>query len=253
MMRKTIILILATLIAASGSEALAQTGNAVSSSSENKREIRLTPCNKDKGDDKSLFAEVEAWYDSSSMLMTAAHAAAANETAEDTTVTQKPTAVSNHTISMQILGLEYGYEQKLGGSFSMVFRAGLVPAGIYVFNDYFSFGYSAAMKLGVNVEPRFYTNFDRRQRLGKSTYKNSADFVALKVQTALGNRFIPDISEFEDLSFSSRVDVSITPMYGIRRVWGKNWFGEFSVGARIGWQIDWYVAPYIQYRIGLAF
>ena len=175
------------------------------------------------------FADVEAWYDSSSMLMTAAHAAAANETAEDTTVTQKPTAVSNHTISMQILGLEYGYEQKLGGSFSMVFRAGLVPAGIYVFNDYFSFGYNAAMKLGVNVEPRFYTNFDRRQRLGKSTYKNSADFVALKVQTALGNRFIP------------------------RRVWGKNWFGEFSVGARIGWQIDWYVAPYIQYRIGLAF
>ena len=42
-------------------------------------------------------------------------------------------------------------------------------------------------------------------------------------------------------------------MYGIRRVWGKNWFGEFSVGARIGWQTDWYVAPYIQYRIGLAF
>lgn len=70
MMRKTIILILATLIAASGSEALAQTGNAVSSSSENKREIRLTPCNKDKGDDKSLFAEVEAWYDSSSMIVT---------------------------------------------------------------------------------------------------------------------------------------------------------------------------------------
>ena len=55
MMRKTIILILATLIAASGSEALAQTGNAVSSSSENKREIRLTPCNKDKGRSIMIF------------------------------------------------------------------------------------------------------------------------------------------------------------------------------------------------------
>ena len=186
-------------------------------------------------------------------LITTVLTVAAAEPVKDTASVQKNAAVSNHTISMQILGLEYGYEQKLGGSFSMVFRAGLVPAGIYVFNDYFSFGYNAAMKLGVNVEPRFYTNFDRRQRLGKSTYKNSADFVALKVQTALGNRFIPDISEFEDLSFSSRVDVSITPMYGIRRVWGKNWFGEFSVGARIGWQTDWYVAPYIQYRIGLAF
>ena len=124
-------------------------------------------------------------------LITTVFTVAAAEPVKDTASVQKTAAVSNHTISMQILGLEYGYEQKLGGSFSMVFRAGLVPAGIYVFNDYFSFGYNAAMKLGVNVEPRFYTNFDRRQRLGKSTYKNSADFVALKVQTALGNRFIP--------------------------------------------------------------
>ena len=175
------------------------------------------------------------------------------EPVRDTVSEQKPTAVSNHTISMQILGLEYGYEQKLGGSFSMVFRAGLVPAGIIVIHDYFSSGFAASMKIGANVEPRFYTNFDRRQRLGKSTYKNSADFVALKIQAALGGVFVSSVSDDGDISFSSPVEVSITPMYGIRRVWGKNWFGEFSVGARIGWQTDWYVAPYIQYRIGLAF
>lgn len=186
-------------------------------------------------------------------LITTVLTVAAAEPVKDTASVQKTAAVSNHTVSMQILGLEYGYEQRLGGSFSMVFRAGLVPAGIYVFNDYFSFGYAAAMKLGVNVEPRFYTNFGRRQRLGKKTYKNSADFVALKVQAAFGSKFIPDISEFEDMRFSSRVDASITPMYGIRRVWGRNWFGEFSVGARIGLYSSWYVAPYIQYRIGLAF
>ena len=122
-------------------------------------------------------------------LITTVFTVAAAEPVKDTASVQKTAAVSNHTISMQILGLEYGYEQKLGGSFSMVFRAGLVPAGIYVLHDYFSSELTAAMKLGVNVEPRFYTNFDRRQRLGKSTYKNSADFVALKVQTALGNRF----------------------------------------------------------------
>ena len=69
MMRKTIILILATLIAASGSEALAQTGNFSSTSSE-KKEIKLIPRNKTNGKDKSLFADVEAWYDSSSMTVT---------------------------------------------------------------------------------------------------------------------------------------------------------------------------------------
>ena len=69
MMRKTIILILATLIAASGSEALAQTGNFSSTSGE-KKEIKLIPRNKTNGKDKSLFADVEAWYDSGSMTVT---------------------------------------------------------------------------------------------------------------------------------------------------------------------------------------
>lgn len=68
-MKKTIILILATLIAATGYEALAQTGNFSSSTGE-KNEIKLNPFNKDKGDDRSLFADVEAWYDSSSMTVT---------------------------------------------------------------------------------------------------------------------------------------------------------------------------------------
>lgn len=68
-MKKTIILILATLIAATGYEALAQTGNFSSSTGE-KNEIKLNPFNKDKGDDRTLFTDVEAWYDSSSMTVT---------------------------------------------------------------------------------------------------------------------------------------------------------------------------------------
>lgn len=46
-------------------------------------------------------------------------------------------------------------------------------------------------------------------RLGKNTFKNSADFVAIKIQGALSGPF----------------DFSLTPMYGIRRGWGKHWFG----------------------------
>lgn len=68
-MKKTIILILATLIAATGYESLAQTGNFSSSTGE-KNEIKLNPFNKDKGDDRTLFTDVEAWYDSSSMTVT---------------------------------------------------------------------------------------------------------------------------------------------------------------------------------------
>lgn len=173
--------------------------------------------------------------------MTSAKALAlpATETAADTIIvsSEKPKAVSNHSFSVQIVGIEYGYEQKLGGSFSMVFRAGMVPSGLYYFGNYHKTEFTFTSSLGINIEPRFYTNFGRRARLGKSTFKNSADFVAIKIQGALSGPF----------------DFSITPMYGIRRVWGKHWFGEFSVGGRIGIMNYLYLAPYLQYRFGFVF
>lgn len=163
----------------------------------------------------------------------------AAEAAADTIIvsSEKPKAVSNHSFSLQIVGIEYGYEQKLGGSFSMVFRAGMVPSGLYYLGNYHKTEFTFTSSLGINIEPRFYTNFGRRARLGKSTFKNSADFVAIKIQGALSGPF----------------DFSITPMYGIRRVWGKHWFGEFTAGGRVGIQNGLYLAPYLQYRFGFVF
>ncbi len=172
------------------------------------------------------------------ITFTSALAKPFSETADTAMVSSnKPTAVSNHSFSLQIVGIEYGYEQKLGGSFSMVFRAGLVPSGISYFCDLYNTAFSFKSSLGVTVEPRFYTNFGRRARLGKNTFKNSADFVALKLQG----------------SMPGGLDLSLTPMYGIRRVWGKHWFGEFTAGCRIGFGSGMYLAPHIQYRLGFVF
>ena len=44
-----------------------------------------------------------------------------------------PEVVSNHSISMTILGLEYGYEQRLGGHWSIIGRAGIVPQQISLY------------------------------------------------------------------------------------------------------------------------
>ncbi len=146
-------------------------------------------------------------------------------------------AVSTHSFSAQILGLDYGYEQRLGSDFSMVFRAGLVPSTISIHHDYTG---NQALELmatfGVDVEPRYYTNFDRRMRLGKTTYKNSADFVAMRFSAG-----IPD-----GLSFS------VTPMYGIRRVWGHHWFGEFTSGFKLN-VTYWNLGFHLQYRVGFVF
>ena len=52
-------------------------------------------------------------------------------------------------------------------------------------------------------------------------------------------------------------EVFAVPMYGIRRVWGEHWFGEFTVGGGIsyhnlyGWDLNF--KPHIQYRVGFVF
>ncbi len=147
-------------------------------------------------------------------------------------------AVSLHSFSLQIGGLDYSYEQRLGGDFSMVFRVGLLPEELAVYSDPWgsqSFAFTSA--LGLVIEPRFYTNFNRRSRLGKTTYKNSADFVALKLAGA----------------YSGECRIGITPMYGIRRVWSKHWFGEFTTGVNINVSEGINAGLHLQYRIGFVF
>lgn len=155
------------------------------------------------------------------------------------TVTEDVDAVSTHSFTMQIGGLDYSYEQRLGGDFSMIFRGGILPGGIEMYS-YPGYGQAISfnMMFGVAIEPRYYTNFNRRTRLGKSTFKNSADFVSMKI--AAGGY---------DGDFMAR----LTPMYGIRRVWGKHWFGEFTTGVNIDYSGYIGLGLHIQYRIGFVF
>lgn len=177
-----------------------------------------------------------------------------NKAAADEVDTTKICAVSNHSLSipMPVLGFEYGYEQKLKGGFSMVFRGGLTGR-IAQYNGNFSatfmqMGVSGAFVddfcFGLTVEPRYYTNLDRRNRLGKTTCKNSGDFVAVKLQASLGKP-------------GTTVDVCLVPEYGIRRVWGKHWFGELTLGAGIAYNTHQggylYFKPQAQYRVGFVF
>ncbi len=145
-------------------------------------------------------------------------------------------AVSTHSFSLQVGGFDYAYEQKLGGDFSMAFRVGLIPDEISINSAPGGQSLVFASPVGLMVEPRYYTNFNRRVRLGKTTFKNSADFVALKIGAGL----------------SDGLQLTATPMYGIRRVWGKHWFGEFTSGLKIN-MVYPSVGLHLQYRIGFVF
>lgn len=162
--------------------------------------------------------------------------------------------VSNHSLSipLPVLGFEYGYEQKLKGSFSMVFRGGIsgriTRYNLQLSGAFGEIGYDAVgvddFGVGVTVEPRYYTNLNRRQRLGKTTYGNSGDFVAIKLQASVGKP-------------GTTVDISLVPEYGIRRVWGKHWFGELTAGAGVAYNTQdggyLYFKPQLHYRIAFMF
>lgn len=146
---------------------------------------------------------------------------------------------SNHSVSLPLGGIEYSYEGCVADRWSLIGRVGLVPVGFAASSApsyseiYFLSG------LGVTFEARWYSNIAKRAECGRSTYNNSSDFVSMRLRA----------------NTSDGLEVSFTPAYGIRRSFGRLWFHEITFGPKIGVSADsgLFLAPHIQYRIGLAF
>lgn len=145
---------------------------------------------------------------------------------------------NNHSISLTALGIEYGYEQRLGGNWSLIGRAGVVPVGVDLLNDWETFSANFSMAYGITVEPRFYTSLGRRAAAGRPTVNNSSDFVAIRAQA---------------LTDGTDPALTLTPMYGIRRHGGKHWYHEFTFGARLMMVDEFGITPHVQYRLGFIF
>ena len=146
--------------------------------------------------------------------------------------------VSNHSLSLSVLGIEYGYEQRLGGSWTLIGRAGVVPVGVDMYNTWETFSANFAMAYGLTVEPRFYTSMNRRAAAGKPTVNNSSDFISIRAQA---------------LTDGNDPALTLTPMYGIRRHGGEHWFHEFTFGTRLMLIDEFGMTPHVQYRLGFIF
>ena len=149
---------------------------------------------------------------------------------------------ANHTISASIVGIEYGYEQPLGEIVSIIGRIGLMPNTL-TFNYSHKLsecGLNFTSMPGITVEPRVYTSLYKRARQGRNIYMNSGDYISFRFVGAIG--------------FDGHTDVSLTPVYGIRRVFLAHWFHELAVGPSFGYlDKELYFTPYLQYRIGFVF
>lgn len=150
-------------------------------------------------------------------------------------------AVSNHSLSIQLLGLEYSFEGAVASNFTIIARAGIVPTGIDLSTSlsgisHVHFGVAG----GLTLEPRIYTSFDRRTRLGRSTYMNSSDFVAFRTQCLWAG--------------GEGLALVLTPLYGMRRTTGDHWAHELSFGPRLSYiEGDPVLSPHLQYRLVYMF
>lgn len=148
---------------------------------------------------------------------------------------------SNHSISANLFGLDYAYEQSLGGSWSILGRVGFEPieVGGYT-DDHDESHYQFSPRPALSIEPRYYFNLVRRARNGCNIDRNAADFLSVKALTAKlysGHR--------DDIAFC------VSAQYGIRRVWDC-FYIEPSIGITYhAWFKDW--LPEIQFRFGYSF
>ena len=153
--------------------------------------------------------------------------------------------VSNHSVSVILIGAEYSYEQRLGPYASLIARIGATPVVTSYeesqSQDTYTLNYSFKTRPTVAVEPRFYTSIQRRNKLGRSTVNNSANFVSMRMECGFGG--------------IRQTQFCLIGAYGIRRA-SEHWFREYTFGLDYqGVLADTSlpISPHIQFRLGYSF
>ena len=149
---------------------------------------------------------------------------------------------NNHTVSTTLgLGLEYGFEWAFAGQATVIGRIGYASKDFSLKNGLDSFHWSSTMAPAVTLEPRYYFLMDWRDRQGKYTSGNSAEFFSVPTMLTLA-RDAKGIGE-----------LAVSPVLGVRRAFAKHWFHEFTAGADLLCLPMFIVTPHVGYRIGFLF
>lgn len=157
-----------------------------------------------------------------------------------------PCVQSNFTLSGTIIGLEAGYEWKLGRLWSLMGRAGYHNGLIGVRHtegpDYYETVWNFSPRPTISLETRHYVSMDRRAARGKRTDLNSANYIAIRPSVYL----LPRNNDF--------FCIDMKAMYGIRRVYGKSFFTEYNFGLGYSsFSNNHPIYPLLNLRLGFAF
>ena len=149
---------------------------------------------------------------------------------------------NNHTVSTTLgLGLEYGFEWAFAGQATVIGRVGMMSKDFTLRNSLDNFQWSTTMSPAVTLEPRYYILMNWRDRHGKYTSGNSAEFIGVPTTVTLA-RDGKGIGE-----------LAVSPVFGVRRAFEKHWFHEFTFGADLLCMPEFVASPHVGYRIGFLF
>jgi len=142
---------------------------------------------------------------------------------------------NNDSVEQSIYGFQMGFfgawfynEQKLFNNFSLRTELGF-DADVDGF-----FGLEAnnvrvnntwVLALSVQVEPRWYYNFKKRSRKGRSIRRNTGNFVAFRVGANFEDAFISNAD-----NVSLPYQIRLIPTWGIRRTIGPYFNYELGIG-----------------------
>lgn len=101
----------------------------------------------------------------------------------------------------------------------------------------FGFGFSGnswAVMPQLMLEPRYYYNLNRRNKKNKQTRNNCGNYLSLNLNYLSGELSVKS----EDIEVYP--NISVIPMYGLRRNIGQNFNFEFAFGIGYGWTFKKY-------------
>ncbi len=139
---------------------------------------------------------------------------------------EKEASLKKEIVSIDIgfLGTWINYERHLSGQFTLKSELGLEGAFGQGFisdgNTYFAFTPT------IRLEPRYYYNFNRRNKLEKKISYNAANYFALTT-TYIPNLFT--ISNVSNIEFQR--GVLLIPKWGMQRTIGQRMNFQFALGA----------------------
>ncbi len=153
--------------------------------------------------------------------------------------------VEDHMFKANLLltpGIEY--EVGVSKNATLDFRLGTGLVYVQYNNDEEDYG----IFLTLEGAYRHYYNFERRERKGKNTSGNSANYIAMTTFFAPGSPIIGDLDV--DLDYVGQVG----PVWGFQRTYnsGFNLGLELGVGYTFD-NLDGYVTPIANFRLGWAF